>query len=82
MNSNKHGPGVSIYQSGDIYDGEYKDSKRHGFGKYIFANGTGHYNEYADGKVIKMIRYLTEEEVAETKQKVKDHEREIDDIRQ
>ena len=82
LNSEKNGNGLGIYKSGDIYDGEFKDNKWHGFGKYIFADGTGEYIEYADDKEIKRIRALTAEEMTETKQKVKDHEREIDDIRQ
>ena len=72
MNSNKHGPGVSIYQSGDIYDGDYSNNHRNGIGNYIYAEGIGEQCEYSDGKYIKKIRDLTAEEVAQTKQKVKD----------
>ena len=82
LNGKRNGNGVYIYNDGDIYDGEYKDNKKHGFGKYIFADGTGHYSEYSDNKQIKQIRKLTPEEVAETKQKLKEHEKEIDVIRE
>ena len=82
LNRYKHGKGVYIYKDGRIYDGEYSNDNPHGNAKFIYTDGNGDYSEWADGKEIKVIRDLTPEEVAETKQKVKEHEKEADALRQ
>ena len=81
MNDKKQGNGVFIYNNGRILDGEYSNGKFNGFGKKITPN-RAYYGEFADSKSIKKIRNLTAEEVAETKQKVIDHEKEMDIIKQ
>ena len=35
----RNGVGQMLSQNGDIFQGNYKDSKKHGSGNYIWANG-------------------------------------------
>jgi len=34
-----NGYGRMIYESGDLYEGEWKNNKSHGFGTYITVDG-------------------------------------------
>eukprot|EP01036_Dinobryon_divergens_P027651 gene27651-36461_t len=42
----KHGRGVFIYQSGDIYDGEWMMNQKHGMGTYTMSNGDKYIGEF------------------------------------
>ena len=46
----RHGIGQTIFQNGDIYNGEYKNDMINGKGKYIFKNG-----DIYEGKFFKYI---------------------------
>lgn len=50
VNGKRHGHGMYKWNSGDIYDGEWKDDKRTGHGIYYYANGDKHVGEYVNGK--------------------------------
>ena len=81
LNGVKNGNGILLLKSGDIYDGEWK-RVAHGKIKHVKPDGTGDFSEYADGHIVKQIRDLTTDEVAEIRQKAKDHEKEFDDVRE
>uniref|UniRef100_A0A7S3J447 Uncharacterized protein n=1 Tax=Euplotes harpa TaxID=151035 RepID=A0A7S3J447_9SPIT len=45
----RHGIGIQVWDTGDIYEGEYKDGNKHGRGRYIYSNGASYEGEYKDG---------------------------------
>ncbi len=42
-----NGYGKYIYDNGDIYEGNFKDSLRHGKGKMLYANGDSYEGNYS-----------------------------------
>ena len=46
----RHGLGVIVYNTGRIYEGEWKDDKRFNRGFELFVNGNTYQGEYIDGK--------------------------------
>eukprot|EP00602_Paraphysomonas_sp_CaronLab_P002492 CAMPEP_0185038210 /NCGR_PEP_ID=MMETSP1103-20130426/33600_1 /TAXON_ID=36769 /ORGANISM="Paraphysomonas bandaiensis, Strain Caron Lab Isolate" /LENGTH=361 /DNA_ID=CAMNT_0027576541 /DNA_START=537 /DNA_END=1619 /DNA_ORIENTATION=+ len=47
----KHGRGRCVEESGDIYDGEYYESRKQGRGKMVWANGDIYTGEWAQGEM-------------------------------
>ena len=45
-----NGKGLCKYPNGDVYEGEWKDSKHHGFGIYRFNNGDIYIGQWNEGK--------------------------------
>ena len=46
----RHGPGVMIYDTGRIYEGEWVNDKRNGKGYEKFPNGNFYEGDYVVGK--------------------------------
>lgn len=44
------GRGIKRYESGAVYDGEWKAGKHHGKGTFIYANGTRYVGDWRDDK--------------------------------
>jgi hypothetical protein len=47
----KNGHGIYVYNSGMMYEGEWKDGKRHGKGRLIYPDGTMYEGEWKDDRM-------------------------------
>ncbi len=45
-----NGKGIKRYESGALYDGEWKSGRHHGMGTFIYANGMKYVGQWRDGK--------------------------------
>ena len=43
------GLGRTVFQSGNLHEGEYRDDKRHGWGRFIWADGAYYDGMWKDG---------------------------------
>ena len=57
----RHGQGTITYESGDSYEGGWKDDKRSGFGKMTFACGDFYEGEWVEGKYAGHGKYTNAE---------------------
>ena len=51
QNNNRQGKFLYEYKSGNVYIGEYKDSKKHGQGTFTWENGTRYIGEFKNGNI-------------------------------
>jgi hypothetical protein len=45
-NGKANGKGISVSQSGSVYEGQWKDNNKHGYGNYKWADGERYEGEY------------------------------------
>ncbi|MBA3900112.1 MAG: hypothetical protein H0X62_07870 [Bacteroidetes bacterium] len=50
LNGKAFGQGVGIWNTGSVYEGEWKDNLRHGKGKYEWPDGERYEGEYVNGQ--------------------------------
>ena len=45
------GQGRYVWPNGQLYEGDWSDSRRHGYGRLVYANGTVLEGDWVDGKL-------------------------------
>lgn len=54
----REGVGVMTYESGRLYEGEWKNDRRHGMGYEIYKNGNEYLGEFEFGKANGHGKYI------------------------